>query len=201
MQTSLDLHLTENEHTRALVKGRDRINRVASSGGRRDDDVVKTSTTRERRRVLGGFVPLLLTAMLAGCGLSVPADPDGTLHTVTGGELRVGVSPDPGLVSGDDPPTGSIPDLVTGFADTLDAEVEWTVGSEETLVGMLERGQLDLVAGGITDQTPWLDRAGVSRGYTGIQGADGRSLVMLVPLGENAFLSEVERYLDEEVGS
>nr|WP_091227299.1 hypothetical protein [Microbacterium sp. 3J1] len=143
----------------------------------------------------------MLSTSLAGCGLSVPADPEGTLQSVTGGELRVGVSPDPGLVSRDDPPTGSIPDLVTGFADSLDAEVDWTIGSEETLVGMLERGDLDLVAGGMTDQTPWLDKAGVSRGYPGIDGAGDRTLVMLVPLGENAFLSALERYLDEEVGS
>lgn len=144
---------------------------------------------------------LLLATALAGCGLTIPADPEGTLQSVSGGELRVGVSPDPGLVSRDDPPTGSIPELVSGFASSIDADVEWTVASEETLVGMLERGDLDLVAGGMTDATPWIDKAGVTRGYPGVDGADGRSLVMLVPLGENAFLSALERYLDEEVGS
>lgn len=153
------------------------------------------------RRSLGAPVVVTLAAVLAGCGLTIPADPEGTLQNVSGGELRVGVSPDPGLVSRSEPPTGSIPDLVSGFAGSLDADVEWTIGSEETLVGMLERGDLDLVAGGITDQTPWLDKAGVSRGYTDIDGADGRTLVMLVPLGENAFLSTLERYLDEEAGS
>lgn len=56
---------------------------------------------------------------------------------------------------GDDP-SGSVVDLVDGFADHLDAEPEWTVGSEETLVGMLERGDLDLIAGGITSDTPGL---------------------------------------------
>uniref|UniRef100_UPI00350E438C ABC transporter substrate-binding protein n=1 Tax=Microbacterium sp. 3J1 TaxID=861269 RepID=UPI00350E438C len=162
---------------------------------------VNATRIRGRHRLVSAAVALLLSTSLAGCGLSVPADPEGTLQSVTGGELRVGVSPDPGLVSRDDPPTGSIPDLVTGFADSLDAEVDWTIGSEETLVGMLERGDLDLVAGGMTDQTPWLDKAGVSRGYPGIDGAGDRTLVMLVPLGENAFLSALERYLDEEVGS
>lgn len=162
---------------------------------------MNASRNRRRRRLSGFAAAVTLSATLAGCGLTIPSDPEGTLQTVSGGELRVGVSPDPGLVSRDDPPTGSIPDLVTGFSDSLDADVEWTIGSEETLVGMLERGDLDLVAGGITDQTPWLDKAGVSRGYTGIDGADGRILVMLVPLGENAFLSALERHLDEEVGS
>lgn len=158
-------------------------------------------TLRRRGGIGGALIAAVLLTVLSGCGLSVPTDPDGTLQSVSGGEMRVGVSPDPGLVSDDtDPPTGSIPDLVTGFADSIDADIDWTVASEETLVGMLERGDLDLVAGGFTDQTPWVDRAGVSRGYPGIDGADGRSLVMLVPLGENAVLSALERYLDRQVG-
>ncbi|KRD51114.1 hypothetical protein ASE34_13770 [Microbacterium sp. Root280D1] len=132
----------------------------------------------------------------------MPADPDGTLASATGADLRVGVSADPGLVDTDrDTPTGSIADLVTGFADSIDADIDWTYGSEETLVGMLERGDLDLVAGGFTSDTPWIDKAGVTRGYPEIDGADGREIVMLVPLGENAFLSTLERHLDEAVGS
>lgn len=145
---------------------------------------------------------MLLAVTLSACGISIPTDPDGTMERVTGNELRVGVTPDAGLVDVEGhTPTGSLPDLATSFAATLDAEPVWTVGSEETLVGMLEAGSLDLVVGGFTEDTPWLDRAGVTRGYSGIPGADGRKLVMLVPLGENAFLSELERFLDEEVGS
>lgn len=143
-----------------------------------------------------------MTASLVGCGIAVPADPEGTLQTVSGGELRVGVSPDEGLVdSSTDVPTGPLIDLVESFADSIDADVDWTIDSEETLVGMLEDGDLDLVVGGITDQTPWVEKAGITRGYTAIEGADGRTIVMLVPLGENAFLSELEGFLDEEIGS
>lgn len=181
------------------------VNRVLDPAPHEQHGVVNAST-RLLRRTLAAATALLLAVGLSACGITVPTDPEGTLDTVTGGQLRVGVSAEPGLVSvdGDDPggaPTGSIPTLVSGFADSLDAEVEWTEASEETLVGMLERGELDLVAGGMTDQTLWVDRAGVSRGYPQIDGADGRSLVMLVPLGENAFLSALERYLDERVGS
>ncbi|WP_258132049.1 transporter substrate-binding domain-containing protein [Microbacterium sp. MYb62] len=144
---------------------------------------------------------IMLAASLAGCGLTVPTDPEGTLASVTGGELRVGTSPDGDLVEVTrDGPTGSIVDLVDRFADSVDAETEWTVASEETLVTMLEAGELDLIAGGITADTPWVDKAGVTRGYRTIDGADGREIVMLVPLGENAFLSSLERFLDEEVG-
>ncbi|PVE97315.1 hypothetical protein DC434_04815 [Microbacterium sp. TPD7012] len=143
-----------------------------------------------------------MSGALTGCGLSVPADPNGTLDAVTGGELRVGTSPDGTLVEvRDGVPSGSIVELVDDYAQSIDAEPDWTVASEESLVTMLEDGELDLVAGGITAKTPWLERAGVSRGYTGIEGADGREIVMLVPLGENAFLSSLETFLDAEVGS
>lgn len=160
------------------------------------------ASTWTLRRAVPAAAALLLTAALSGCGLTIPADPDGTLESAQGSELRVGLSADPGLVDTDrDTPTGSIPDLVVGFADSIDAEIDWTYGSEETLVGMLERGDLDLVAGGFTSDTPWIDKAGVTRGYPQIDGADGREIVMLVPLGENAFLSALERHLDESVGA
>lgn len=149
----------------------------------------------------GIVAALTLSAALAGCGLTIPTDPDGTLDAVTGGDLRIGTSPDGELVEiADGTPSGSIVDLVDDFADSIHAEPDWTVASEETLVTMLEAGDLDLIAGGITAETPWVEKAGVSRGYTGIDGADGREIVMLVPLGENAFLSALERFLDEEVG-
>lgn len=155
--------------------------------------------------VVAVLTAVALVLGLSGCGIVVPADPQGTLSRVTDGELRVGWSPDPGLLAeaegADDAPTGSLADLIEGFADGIDAEIEWTQASEETLVGLLERGELDLVAGGMTDQTLWVDDAGVTRGYPGIDGADGRSIVLLVPLGENAFLSALERYLDKEVSS
>ena len=157
--------------------------------------------SRRRQRTAGIAAGLTLCVALAGCGLTIPRDPDGTLDAVTGGELRVGTSPDGALVEvRNEVPSGSIVDLVDDFADSIRAEPEWTVASEETLVTMLEAGELDLIAGGITADTPWVDRAGVSRGYPGIDGAGGREIVMLVPLGENAFLTALETFLDEEVG-
>ncbi|WP_295101845.1 hypothetical protein [uncultured Microbacterium sp.] len=154
------------------------------------------------RLFAGVIVGPVLVIGLAGCELSVPTDPDGTLTTVSGGELRVGVSPDPGLVSAVKvTPSGPVIDVVTSFSETIDAQPEWTIASEETLVGMLEDGTLDLAVGGFTAESPWTDRAGMTRGYTAITGADGREIVFLVPLGENAFLTALETFLDEKVGS
>jgi ABC-type amino acid transport substrate-binding protein len=161
----------------------------------------RVALRRRISRSAGVLAVLASAAFLTACGITVPADPNGTLEAVTGDVLRVGTSPDGDLVQiSDGTPKGSVVELVDAFAATIRADPEWTVASEESLVGMLEAGELDLIAGGITADTPWVERAGVSRGYTDISGADGREIVMLVPLGENAFLSRLEGFLDEEVG-
>ncbi|WP_243841935.1 transporter substrate-binding domain-containing protein [Salinibacterium sp. ZJ77] len=154
-------------------------------------------------RTRGGRMLVLLAALcvaLTGCGLQIPADPDGTLDRVSGGTLRVGASPNGEFVRVDDGEvSGSEAELVQAFAESLDARVDWTAGSEEALVRELERGDLDLVIGGLTDATPWTDQAGMSRPYAEVTDVTGTThrLVMLVPLGENAFLSELETFLTE----
>ncbi|WP_141935421.1 hypothetical protein [Microbacterium sp. SLBN-154] len=162
-----------------------------------------TNRSRPRRRgVLAGAL-LGVILLLAGCGQPLmPADPDGTLVDVQGDVLHAGVTPNGDLmdVAGDEP-HGDEADAIRAFAASLDADVDWTVGPEEALVRGLEGGTLDLVAGGITDQTPWTDKAGVTRAYREVVDDQGRThlLVMLVPLGENAFLSELERFLSDYV--
>lgn len=155
-------------------------------------------TTPRRRRTRASVAALALTAVTA-CGVTVPTDPDGTLDTVRGGELRVGVSPhEPWTaVAPDGTPTGLEVELVEGFAGTLDADVVWTTGGEEELVGDMERGDLDLVVGGFTASTPWTSKAAVTVAYVTVTDPDGKpeGHVMLTPMGENAFLVELERYL------
>lgn len=153
-----------------------------------------------------GVVLVAVLALLAGCG-SIPADPEGTLDRVRGGFLRVGVSPHPpwtdvsGPVDGEQRPTGSEVELVTAFAESLDAEVHWTAGGEEELVGALSEGKLDLVIGGLTGTSPWSSHAAITRPYVTVPGADGSEEmhVMAAPMGENAFLVALERFLAVEV--
>lgn len=155
-------------------------------------------------RRLAALVGVLVLILVPACGVQIPSDPDGTLETVTGGVLRAGASPHQDLVQVDgDGVSGTEPELVESFAEHLDAEVAWTVSGEEALVRGLEDGSLDLVVGGITDRTPWVEQVGTTRPYTTIVGPQGGShdLVMLVAQGENAFLSELERFLDENAGS
>ncbi|WP_431711930.1 transporter substrate-binding domain-containing protein [Glutamicibacter uratoxydans] len=139
--------------------------------------------------------------MLAVCGCAqLPVDPEGTLEGVRAHTLRVGLSPNPDFVNiqGSDY-SGSEVSLVRDFAEHLETEPEFVVAGEETLVKQLETGQLDLVVGGISSKTPWTDQVGLTRAYRETVDALGEDvkLVILVRPGENAFLSELEYFLDQ----
>lgn len=153
------------------------------------------------RRSLTGLIAIAMAAMLlAGC-TSIPADPDGTLERVRGGTLRVGVTENPPWVELSDggEPAGTEPELVAAFAEDLDAEVEWTGGSESRLAAALEAGELDLVIGGLLDDTPWVQVAEATRPYAELETEEGAERhIMLAPMGENAFLVALESFLDEE---
>lgn len=145
----------------------------------------------------------LLLLALTACSTTIPTDPDDTLDRVTGGILRVGVSPSPPWTDLPDgtgaEPTGTEVELVAEFARTIDAEVQWAAGGEEELIGQLERGKLDLVIGGLTAKSPWADKAALTYRYTETTGPDGAKElhVMAAPMGENAFLVELEGFLLE----
>lgn len=154
-----------------------------------------------RSRTVRLFAVAAISLLLAGCGIYVPSDPDGTLEHVEGGVLRAGVSPNDGWVDLDDAePSGVEAEALAGFAESLDADVEWTIGSEESLVRGLENGDLDVVAGGLTEKTPWTTKTGTTRPWAETTLDDGEKvkLVMLVPLGENAFLARLKTFLAAE---
>jgi polar amino acid transport system substrate-binding protein len=162
----------------------------------------------------------LLMPLLAGCGLKMPSDPEGTLDRVAGGTLRAGISHNPPWTetgTGSDPvsdpananasagstgtaPTGTEADLVRAFAAEHNARIEWVSGGESNLVRQLERGELDLVVGGLTKDSPWSKHAALTQPYLETSNAQGdkEQHVMAVPMGENAFLVELERFLKEE---
>jgi polar amino acid transport system substrate-binding protein len=136
--------------------------------------------------------PLVVAAALAGC--QVPADPDGTLERVRGGTMRVGITthipwtevPDRGA------PRGVEVTLVQRFARSLNARVRWREGAEAELVEAMKAGELDLVVGGLTGRSPWHKEVALTRPYLR---ADGEKHVLAAPLGENAWLVRLERFL------
>lgn len=153
----------------------------------------------------GKVITRIMAAMaalsgLAGCALQIPADPNSTLDQVRNGTLRVGVTPAPPIVDITKAvPSGPGVTLVQEFAENLDAEVEWKIDGEEALVNLLAEGKIDVALGGFTSETPWSDKAAVTREYDQLTGFGGKGIVMLVPAGENAFLAELETFLDSQV--
>ena len=145
-------------------------------------------------------------ALLTGCGVSIPADPDGTLDAIEeSGELTVGVSPNPPYTTlpetPDGPPGGTEVELIHEFAQSLDAEPVWVVGGEQELVRQLEEGELDVLIGGLTAKNPHLTAVGTTRPYltASEHGTQVEHVLAAVP-GENALLSALERYLDGRSG-
>ena len=147
-------------------------------------------------------VCVLVAAGLAACG-TIPRDPDATLEQVrTEGLLRVGASPAEGSVTlENERPVGPEADLVLAFADELGVEVSWTLGGETELVAAMERGELDLLIGGLLSDSPWADKVSLTRPYRESTELDETvKHVLAVPLGENAMLVRLERFLDEADG-
>ncbi len=141
----------------------------------------------------------LVAVLVAGCGGPFPKDTDGSLDRITGGVVRVGVSENPPWteVGDDDGVTGREVDLVAGFARDRSATVEWTPGAESELVMAMARGDLDVVVGGLTSDSPWEKEVALTRPYAQEVTPDGdtEQLVMATPLGENALLVALETYL------
>lgn len=155
---------------------------------------------RTERTAACVMVAMVVTALcLTACSGPFPKDTDGSLDRITGGALRVGVSENPPWteVADDGGVTGREVDLVAGFAQQHDATVEWTPGAESELIMAMARGDLDVVVGGLTSDSPWEKEVALTRSYAQEITPDGdtEQMVMATPLGENALLVALETYL------
>ncbi len=136
--------------------------------------------------LLGGAAP-------SACDLS--RDPAGTLERVRATRLlRVGASPaPPGLLRTDGgEASGTEAELVRRLADQLGAEVEWRWGPCEDHLQALAKHRLDLVAAGLTEESPWHDTVGLSQPW---RDAEGQARVLAVPPGENGWLRLVDEVI------
>jgi polar amino acid transport system substrate-binding protein len=142
------------------------------------------------------------SAVVTSCGL--PVDSSGTLPRATGGTLRVGVSADEPWTSPEPAAREGVEEqLLDQFAAGIGAQIQWRTGGEETLMGWLDAGELDVVIGGLTTKSPWTDQAALTRPYVIVPGDDGspEEHVMAIALGENALLVAVERFLIDQSAS
>lgn len=153
---------------------------------------------KKRTTALAALLAVLALA-LTGCGLSMPSDLDGTLKKVSGSILRVGVSENARWVQLDpeSEPSGVEPDLVRAFAQSINAEIDWVSGAEHELIDQLKHGELDLVVAGLAADSPWVKHAALTKPYGKTINERGKTVkhVMAAPLGENAFILALEKYL------
>ena len=165
-------------------------------------------TNRLRQRFTRGLILLAVMIGLVGCSGHYPADPDGTLDRVSGGTLRVGISHQPPWTdtasegNSEQDPGGIEAQLIEDYAQTINAEVEWHAGGEEQLITLLSERELDVVIGGLTDQSPWDSDSGLTTTYAESIAVDGRTAkhVMAVQMGENAFMTSLEEFLlDQDI--
>ena len=110
------------------------------------------------------IVALGLLLFGAACA-EPPIDPEGTLQRVTGGTIRAGITDNPPWTIVRDTMEGVEVALIEELAEELDAQVEWTEGSEEELYGALAVGQLDVVVGGFSAQSPYSQHAAFTYPY------------------------------------
>lgn len=136
---------------------------------------------------------IVVASVIAACN-ALPNDPEGTLDEARGGTLHVGVTEAPPWVSRvSDDAVGIEPDLVRGFAESIDATVEWKWAPVDEHMHALESFDLDLLAAGLTKDDPWRKRVAFTRPYR-----HGESKhVFAAPPGENALVVAFETYLEE----
>ncbi|QGU06604.1 Bacterial extracellular solute-binding protein, family 3 [Corynebacterium occultum] len=138
------------------------------------------------------------SAALSAC-ISIPADSIGTLERARDGTLVVGVSEHHPWtdVSEDGEYSGSEVDLIEGFAESINSEIEWHTAPESVLAGQIKEDELDIIIGGLAASSPWMTHMALTRPYAKVGEED---MVMGVRLGENALLVALERHLAQEHG-
>lgn len=110
----------------------------------------------------------IIAAVIFCCSCAeLPKDQSGTTDGIRKtGRIRVGlIENPPWVIRTDGEPAGAEVELMNQFASELGAVPDWHWGGEENLLGALEKYELDAVVGGISDQTPWSKRVGLTRYY------------------------------------
>src|SRR5437764_2517411 len=133
-------------------------------------------------RLMQKAAAVVSVLLLAGaCGL--PRDPRHTLENVRAEHvLRVGVTDDPPfIVRTGDEANGLDAALIRGFAAQLGARVEWVWTAQEEQFQALHRCQLDLMAGGFDEKTPWKKQVALTRPFAEIREAIGAPPLATVP--------------------
>jgi len=138
------------------------------------------------------IIALGLLLLLVGCD-RFPKDPEHTLEEVTNGTLIIGYSSNPPwVVKHTGEPGGIEAEILTEYANTLSADVEWVNDTEQNLYEKLEKKEVHLVIAGITNDNPWIKRVAFTRPYLQL---NKKKHVIAAARGENAFIMDLEKFL------
>ncbi len=111
---------------------------------------------------------LILAASFFAMNCDLPRDQRNTLKRVKSERLvRVGlIENEPWVVRGaNGEPSGAEVELVRRFAAELGATPEWFWANEPDAMEALKNTELDLVVGGLTEETLWANEVGLTASY------------------------------------
>ena len=134
------------------------------------------------------FFAFITTLIATSCG--IPSDMAGSWDEARSTHLRVGLIDNPPYSDYSFPNqySGSDVDILRGFAEVNDLDIEFYKGHESQLFEKLKKKELHVVAGGIPRKTIWKKHAGRTCPY------DGKH-VFTVPMGENKLLYQLDNYI------
>lgn len=150
-----------------------------------------------RARNLRLAVALALTLPMWACG-AVPRDSHGALDRIRGGVLRAAVVEHPPWTVVDGRAvSGTEAQLLDAWASQLGARVEWRPGALDELVEALHRREVDVLAAGLHQNTPYAPRLALTQPYAETKDAHGTTqrLVLAVTPGESALLFNLDQFL------
>jgi ABC-type amino acid transport substrate-binding protein len=153
---------------------------------------------RRKGRCLLSAALLTAVAVAAQACSAIPRDTKGALDRATGGVLHVGVIEHrPWTIVEPQRIGGVEPQLLDRWASQIGARIEWHRGSIEELVEALERRELDVLAAGFYDTTPYAPRLALTQPYLEVEDAHEkkRALVLAVTPGESALLFSLDKFL------
>lgn len=111
------------------------------------------------------WIVFVLSWLLGACGEEFPRDPEGTSERVRRSRvMRVGITEHaPWSVRHPDGARGPEAELVQRFAHSLEVRVDFRFGQQEALLAALAEFELDLVAGGLREDTRFSEHVGLTR--------------------------------------
>jgi polar amino acid transport system substrate-binding protein len=142
---------------------------------------------------------LAIIALVGSACTSIPRDSGGALSRIRGGVLRAGVIEHPPWTAVDDhnKVSGVEAQLIEHWASDLGARVEWRHADLDELVEALHHREIDVLAAGLHDATPYAPKLALTQPYAEV--GDGRGgqqrLVLAVTPGESALLLHLDRFL------